>query len=545
MNANNIQIHTRVRRLFHYIDDFQRGLIRVPAFQREFVWTRKDKIDLFDSIKKGYPIGSILFWRPDEHTKSNFFRLESEKIGSYYIPNRTGDFFYILDGFQRMSTLFGCLVNPYQTDLLRDDKEWFKEFNLVYNLQEDKFEFYNKVEFYDLPIHKVPLYRFVDSKEFFSFQKQLLVSNLPEKSINDFLKKYENLSSKLIDYNVPSIDIIGGTVREAVDIFSRVNSTGAKISDDWKISALSFDEEKNFRLGTEIDKLLEELKKYNFQNIKREVILQCIINSFGKVFFDNTTKLEDLAVSRDFVDKARETLTNIKKAVYFLYNELLVLNHKLLPYNNQLIFITDFFAKIQQPSFAQLETLKRWFWITSYSNYFTIYNLSKQRLAYNKFQDFINGISFEPVYKDNPDKNFIVTKLPSKINLGSVRAKSLALFMLNRLKDLSSNYERIQGYKMLPLFQKLDSSEELASIENTFFMLIYDNEGLLNDRGKDLESWLLSDDDLAKYFISDVIKNVYRSSFSKSAVLELRRKSIIKAEKEFVYNLDMIYGDEI
>ena len=62
---SNLQINTRVRRLFYYLEDFEKGLIRIPLFQRDSVWNDKKKLELFDSIKKGYPIGSVLFWRPE------------------------------------------------------------------------------------------------------------------------------------------------------------------------------------------------------------------------------------------------------------------------------------------------------------------------------------------------------------------------------------------------------------------------------------------------------------------------------------------------
>src|SRR5437867_3243552 len=39
-----------------------RGGIRVPHFQRDFRWGTEDVIRLFDSIVKGYPIGSLLLW---------------------------------------------------------------------------------------------------------------------------------------------------------------------------------------------------------------------------------------------------------------------------------------------------------------------------------------------------------------------------------------------------------------------------------------------------------------------------------------------------
>jgi len=48
------------------IDDLLRdaksGKIKIPIFQREFKWDANDRIKLLDSVYRGYPIGSLLFW---------------------------------------------------------------------------------------------------------------------------------------------------------------------------------------------------------------------------------------------------------------------------------------------------------------------------------------------------------------------------------------------------------------------------------------------------------------------------------------------------
>jgi hypothetical protein len=536
-----LQINTRVRRLFHYIDDFQKGLIRVPAFQRDFIWEMKGKLDLLDSIKKGYPIGSILFWRPDFKSSNDFEQFEAEKIGSYYIPQRKGDYFYILDGYQRISTLFGCLVNPVQTTLSRDEVEWSKEFNLVYDLQQDKFEYHKKGSYEH--IHKVPLYKFVDSKEFFGFQKELLGSGLPDDVIQDYIQKYENLSSRLVDYQIPSIDIIGATVAEAIDIFSRVNSKGAKITDDWKVSALSFDKDKDFRLGSEIDKLLKELAPYNFDKINRKIIFQCIINSFEKVFFDQSksSKLDDLAKRTDFPETARETLVNIKLAVKFLHTEVCVLNNKLLPYSNQLIFITDFFSHVNNPSNTQIESLKRWFWITSYSGYFTIYNLAQQRSAYYKFREFIYNAKIDPVYKSRIDQKFVVTEFPKKINMGSVRAKSLVLFMLN-LQKIDIGSLNVNSYcKISPMFNRYNNGNfDISSTENNIVQLLTREDYTEQIRIKDFNNklWYSCNKGL---FINEEMKDLWENTSDIEKVLKFRKELIKKKESEFVENLGLIY----
>lgn len=218
---NNIQISTRVRRLFHYLEDFEKGIIQVPPFQRDFVWTNNQKLELLDSIKKGYPIGSILFWRPNSDLVGDLSDAELQTIGAYKLPEKKADFFYILDGYQRLSTLFGCLVNPAKTNLKRDSERWNKEFNIIYDLEEDIFKFNRKKN--DLEIYEVPLYKFVDGAEFYKFQLQLEHQGVSEEKVNDYLTKYRNLGTKITHCDIPSIDLFGGNSTAAVEIYARLN----------------------------------------------------------------------------------------------------------------------------------------------------------------------------------------------------------------------------------------------------------------------------------------------------------------------------------
>jgi uncharacterized protein with ParB-like and HNH nuclease domain len=39
------------------------GTIRIPGFQRPFVWEPQRAALLMDSIYKHYPVGSLLLWR--------------------------------------------------------------------------------------------------------------------------------------------------------------------------------------------------------------------------------------------------------------------------------------------------------------------------------------------------------------------------------------------------------------------------------------------------------------------------------------------------
>src|SRR3990167_6838321 len=48
------------------IDDLVKGLLKIPAFQRDFVWDLERTLKLVDSIARHYPIGSFLIWESIE-----------------------------------------------------------------------------------------------------------------------------------------------------------------------------------------------------------------------------------------------------------------------------------------------------------------------------------------------------------------------------------------------------------------------------------------------------------------------------------------------
>lgn len=537
--TEKIKIKPDKQSLPEYISDFEKGLLQVPAFQRDFVWNNDKKLELFDSIKSGYPIGSILLWQPYFNNEEDYKNFGSESLGSYKTSKRSNNSFYILDGFQRLSTLIGCLIHPdkaRQKGIEKDEDEWQKKFNIVYNLKEEEFEINRSKGFQGLDFFQIPIYKLVDGKEFFSFQRSLF--DIDEAEM--YIQRYEEMSLIFQKYEIPNIQIFGGSISEAVDIFQRLNSQGAPITADWIISARAFGKDNSFRFGTEIDKLLEgKLSKYNFDTMKRILVLQCVSNSFGSVFFDilaknNIDKLEILVDRNDFIPTTKKTFEAIEKGVKFLFENLFVLESKFLPYNNQLIFITDFFNKIENPSSKQLEVLNNWFWVTTYSNYFTIYNLSKQRKAYDFFQQFLIDENCNPIYFDRQDKQdsqFETVEFPQKIEMGSVRSKALGLFMLKyQSTNKSIDFNEVHGYKKYYLFNEID---DINIVENTI-LVIENNEYHFNKKEKDLSSWLFSEVDYSSFFITEELKEMHKENKSKLEILAKRKEMIIEKEREFV-----------
>ena len=50
-------------------NDIEKGLLKIPQFQRDFVWSKEQSARLIDSILKNYPINSFIIWETKENLK--------------------------------------------------------------------------------------------------------------------------------------------------------------------------------------------------------------------------------------------------------------------------------------------------------------------------------------------------------------------------------------------------------------------------------------------------------------------------------------------
>ena len=118
------------------IEHIHRNEYLLPAFQRDFVWSAEQIEKLFDSLMKGYPISSMLFWKVKGGTKTDFrfYKFLSAFIQYHRICNdpiptdNINDFYAVLDGQQRLTSLYIGLCGSYAYKDYR--KRWdYSEYN--------------------------------------------------------------------------------------------------------------------------------------------------------------------------------------------------------------------------------------------------------------------------------------------------------------------------------------------------------------------------------------------------------------------------------
>jgi uncharacterized protein with ParB-like and HNH nuclease domain len=117
----------------------------LPAIQRELVWDAEQIEKLFDSIMRGYPIGSFLFWKVSKEKIKEYqfyeFIREYHERDCRHNPkaNITGEeeIIAILDGQQRLTSLYLGLKGTYsyKSPYKRwDDNKAFPKRKLYLNL---------------------------------------------------------------------------------------------------------------------------------------------------------------------------------------------------------------------------------------------------------------------------------------------------------------------------------------------------------------------------------------------------------------------------
>lgn len=118
------------------VGKLKRGELRIPAFQRGFVWTPEDVAFLMDSIYKDYPFGSALLWR----TK---VKLSQERnLGPFEIPAPQADYpiDYVLDGQQRLTSILGVFATDLPRNNLVDWKDIYFDFKVPEHAQNSQFK---------------------------------------------------------------------------------------------------------------------------------------------------------------------------------------------------------------------------------------------------------------------------------------------------------------------------------------------------------------------------------------------------------------------
>jgi hypothetical protein len=374
-----------LERLRTVLKQLEGGELLVPRFQRGFVWKDDQRLQLLDSVRKGMPIGSILVWR----SKSRRL-LTSGRIGPFPVhePDEYGPYVYVLDGLQRLATLYGALWPRTREPLSEEGTRW----PILYDLENENFRLSSSSRRADPPVTQIEPWRLFDGRGFYEHEKRLIEAGKETER-----KRAEELRDAFEDYVIPIFPIQSEDLEQVTETFRRVNSQGTKMSELHMVNAIAQGPEMDvgYRLGA----LREELAALGWGDVDRQVLLNTAKIAVGLDYYRSDPQqirknLEAAPASFD------EILPALQRAIRFLTEECGVAGPRMLPYDPQLVLLAEAARKRGADLTGTGEVvrrLRRWFWQTTYTEYFTGASNAKIRRAVNHVvQIATNGGEAEP-----------------------------------------------------------------------------------------------------------------------------------------------------
>lgn len=404
------------------------GRLRVPMFQREFVWRRQDIIDLFDSISRQYPIGTLFLWGADPMPEHR------NHIGPLSLPTSKGQTLLVLDGQQRLTSLVGVL--------LRDDPKWKIELDPE---DPDRWEVYFDARpdggfTYLRPNETRPPSYFavpalLDTMKLFSEASRVL--NTEQAGSGElWVNRAQEVARAIQSYRVPIVQFETNNLSIAVESFSRLNKKGRSIGQDEMFSALTYEEhsDRRFHLAAEIDRLQRSMIKSGFGEVERTILLRAVLTAADlDMYRTDWSRLGDQVKSdtRERLPSAvEEAERGLARARLFLKN-LGVLNARMLPYSMQLVALSAFLGRSPQPTSDQQALLKRWFWSSSFAGWFGTGNPARVRRLVEELRDRLPcEPSLENLEYMDLDQQSLPT--PLRFDLRSARVRALICVILRQ-----------------------------------------------------------------------------------------------------------------
>jgi hypothetical protein len=332
------------------IEELMAGRMRVPNFQRGFVWDPERVAYLMDSIYKGYPFGSILLWRTRQELT------HERDLGPFKLPQNDPEYptDYILDGQQRITSIFGV----FQTEIRLDEKPLWAR--VYYDLEAD--ENAQESSFAALADEDVIAARHFPLGCMFD---PVLYRKETAGYTDALIERIDKVQANFKEAIIP-IQTINTEDKTAVAIvFERVNQRGVELDTVQLLSAWTWS--TDFDLNQKFEELAADLAPFGFKDVggDKDLLLRCcsaVLTSDPSP--ESLVSLNGAKVRGSF----EEVVTGIKGAIDFLRKNLHVESLDNLPYDNLLVPLSVFFAgppgAQRRITNVQRKEILRWFWVT-------------------------------------------------------------------------------------------------------------------------------------------------------------------------------------
>lgn len=334
------------------ISEIQKGQIKIPKFQRDFVWSIDKTAKLLDSILKGYPIGTFILWETNERLN------DIKNIGNLELPPIPDDIKvqYVLDGQQRITSLYAAFLGA---SIQKEGEKKITDYGLIFVDLEGNIE--NNDEQIILPQEP-------ESKNItLNALLNLKYSTLREKYSNDEIDKIQEYKETFTTYDFSTVVLRKEDIDSAIEVFTRINTGGQTLTLFEIMSAKTYDEEQNFDMQAEFQKLLKELEVSKYETISSTVIL----NVLSLILSKNKECKRKVVLQLDkqsIIDIWNDVISALKESIDYFRSVYRIPVSTLLPYDALLVpFSYFFYFQKEKPKGKQIKYLEEFFWRISLS----------------------------------------------------------------------------------------------------------------------------------------------------------------------------------
>lgn len=443
----------QVMHLANLLDDIGRGFLQVPRFQRPLSWDVDRQLELLRSVRSGVPCGAIMVWRSNRDDLSVY-----DHLGPYQLPPlpRGAPRQYILDGVQRLSTLYGALRFPRPRG--SDTSSAAEIYEFYFDFEEDDFVAEKGISqlelFPDDPAgepRRLPVHCLFDSVRLLRIQRRLAAHR------ERWIAVADHLAQVFRSYKIAVLPITTEDLNLATRTFQLINSQGIPMGEMEMIHALTYSPRFELREHMEA-RCIEKLGPIGWTKSKFDPdwILKACKAAVGQHMYraDLATFSSELRGAPETLDRA---VANLRRAFDFLADRCCVTDLDLLPYPHQLVMLAEVFRVQSQPSEELLDRLEAWFWISTYGTLFT--NITGDRIQFTleKLREMVR----EPKLYWTGHAPFSREPLLSRFTWANVRARALALRLgarHERARETLARYGRQALQHLIPRAEMDDAA---------------------------------------------------------------------------------------
>ncbi len=383
------------------ISEIQNGIIKIPKFQRDFVWSIEKTAQLLDSLLKGYPIGTFILWQTDERIN------DIKNIGNLEIPETPEGtkVQYVLDGQQRITSLYaaflGAKIQKVGEKKITDYTQIFVDLDKDINENSDQ-----------VVTSEKPSGNYISLSDVLNFMDKM--TEIKDSYSDDDFRKIHSYSRAFDTYDFSTVLLRKEDLDSAIEVFTRINTGGQTLTLFEIMSAKTYDETRNFDMQAKWEDLLLELKDIKYEGISSTLVLSLLA-----LILSNTKECKRKTIlklsKQEIIDTWDDVISSLKSSIDYFRTTYRIPVSQLLPYDSLLVpFAYFFYYKKEKPQAEQRKYLEEFFWRVSLS--FRYSSSSESKLAQDiKRIDLIlknqrPSYSEMKVYLDSPqdliDTNF-------------------------------------------------------------------------------------------------------------------------------------------